>query len=186
MLPSFYENQQARSNGFTLTEILIVVSLLSLFAAVVVPGFSSNEKSIANVASNEVVQAIRYAQSKSIRSNISHGVTFDNANKRLRVYRLDTSGIPTAVYDIRHPVDKHLYEINFETDAYPATISSVYIKYAVVPAQNFIGFAATTGTPKFNDFGTIRLLEMATIIVSYRDEKRTINITPMTGRVTVQ
>lgn len=186
MLPSINDKQQNLNNGFTLTEILIVVALLGIIAAVVVPGFSSNDKNIVNIASNEVVQAIRYARNESIRTNISYGVSFDIVNKHLRVYWLDTSGTPTAVYDIRHPVDKNLYQVNFESDTYPATLSSVYIKYAVAPAQNSIGFAATTGTPQYNNAGTIRLLDTATIKVTYQSEERTVSITPMTGRVTVQ
>ena len=178
--------QRHLSHGFTLPEILIVVFLIGIIASVVVPNFSSSDSKALDVSTNEVVQAIRYARNEAIRTNISHGVSFDIANKRLRVYWLDTSGTPTAIYDVRNPIDKKLYQVNFESDLYPATLSSVNIKYAVAPVQSFIGFAATTGTPKYNDLGTIRLLETATIKIAYRSEERTISIAPITGRVTVQ
>ncbi len=175
-------------SGFTLLETLIVVAIIGMIALVVIPSLSTSDEKVLEQATNEVVQAIRHAHSEAIRSGIEHGVVIDQASQRVRLYWLDTSGgSPVPTYDIRHPLDKKLYDFNLQSDAYPARLSSVYIKYQLVALpQNFVGFVGVTGTPKYNDSGTTRMLETATIQLEYRGETRTISVAPLTGRVDIQ
>ena len=46
--------------------------------------------------------------------------------------------------------------------------------------------AGATGVPKYNDSGTIRMLESGHIRLSHDGMTRTVAVSPLTARVTVQ
>ncbi len=93
----------------------------------------------------------------------------------------------TPVYDIRDPYSKQLYTLQFESGSTQPAIASVYFKFeGEVSPQRYLGFAAETGVPKYNDSGTIRMLEAGYVQVGLDGLIRTISISPITGRVTVQ
>lgn len=188
LLPCVHNRLKLKEKGFTLTEILIVVVIMGVIAAVAIPTFSSNDSKKVDVATNEVVQALRYARNEAIRSGKPYGVVVDFPGQRIRLFWLDTSGaFPVPSFTVRHPIDKKLYDLVFDTDAYPARLGNLDIKYKdVASAINIIGFSPYTGIPGYNDLGIVRMLETATINVSYRSETRNIKVASMTGRVTVK
>ena len=172
--------------GLSLVEMMIVVFILSLIAAVAIPNLSGTETYKLDIAARKIVEATRFARAEAIRTGNVHGITFSNTGDNAKVYQL-ISGTPT--YNIYHPVDKKLYTFNLTID--PATtgveVQSYSIEYKDVSGnKNSIDFNSS-GNPKYYESGTDHMLISAAVInLSYAGQTRTINVSPMTGRVTVQ
>ena len=175
-------------DGYTLIEMLIVVGLLALIAAVAAPAFTGDDEAVLEHAASEVARAMRFAHSEAIRTDQPYGVIASTSGQSLKVYRLDESVTPPVpVYEVYDPQAKQLYDLRFDTGSLEASIDQVYFKFSgFLFPQTYIGFAAGTGVPKFNDSGTIRMLENGFIKLSHDGMTRTIAVSPMTARVTVQ
>jgi prepilin-type N-terminal cleavage/methylation domain-containing protein len=177
-----------RSAGYSLAELLVVVSLLALIAAAAVPALTSDDELALDRAAREVADALRYARAEAIRRGTPYGVAANPYTDRIDIYRLDESVSPaTPVYDVRHPLTKQLYRIDFGADAGAPDVAIVYFQFSgfAFPVTS-IGFSANTGVPKYNDFGTIRLLENGYVTLSGDGLTRSIRVSPVTGRVTIQ
>ena len=181
--PHYYKKHQ---QGFSLLEMMIVVFILSLIAAVAIPNLSVTETYKLDIAARKIVEATRFARAEAIRTGNVHGITFSNTGDNAKVYQL-ISGTPT--YNIYHPVDKKLYTFNLKTD--PATtgveVQSYSIEYEDVSGnKNLVDFNSY-GNPKYFESGSDHMLSAtATITLSYAGQTRVISVSPMTGRVTVQ
>lgn len=174
--------------GFTLVEVLIVVGLVGLIAVVAVPALFRDDSATLDRAAERVANAFRFAHAEAIRTTQPHGVTADDSNQSLKIYRLDDTVNPPVVhYDVYDPLSKQLYDLRFETESLEPSISDIYFKFeGFWLAQDFLGFAGKTGVPKYNDSGTIRMLESGYIELSHDGITRRITVSPMTARVTVQ
>ena len=173
-----------REQGFTLTELLIVISLLALIAAIAIPDFSSDDNSELDIATADVVAAIRFARSEAIRTSEPHGIYASSSDQRIRVYRLPAS---TPIYDVYDPLTRQLLDFQFSSDANEVALQAVFLTFdGMWGFQNYLGFAAGSGTPKYNYFGSARMLNTGILKLKHRDAVKSIMISPMTGRVTVQ
>ena len=175
--------------GYTLLEMLIVVTITGLVATLVMPSLSSNDVAKLDAAASEVVDAVRFARSEAIRAGEQYGVDANVAAQRVRVYRLDVSGgLPVLRYDVYHPVTKKLYDLQFDNNR---EFSGVRIEKSefwfegFFGARDLLGFNVN-GVPKYNDGGTIRMLVDGRIQLSLGEHERDIEVAPMTGRVTVK
>lgn len=177
---------KAGSPGFTLLELIIVVAILGIVAVVAVPNFSASDSHRLGLAAREVSSALDFARSEALRTGDEYGADLKTSTQQLRLYRLDTSGsFPVAVYDVRHPVDKKLYQLQFGSGPLLDGISlqsAIFLYQGMPLALGFVGFLPT-GQPKFNDMGTIRMLSSGTITLNYHSQQQQITVTPMTGRV---
>jgi prepilin-type N-terminal cleavage/methylation domain-containing protein len=173
--------------GFTLLEILLVAAVLGIMALAVIPSVQPYKEQRLDVAAREVAAAISFARDETVRTGKPYGVNISASSQRLRVYRLVTSPSPTPAYDVYNPLDKKLYDLQFTAD--PALsgvqVSAVSLYYrGLAGPVDFVNFDAW-GTPKYNDSGTIRLLNNGEIKLASGDAERIIKVDPMTGRVTV-
>ena len=175
------------SSGLTLVELLVVVVIMGVVAAVAIPSLSPDNHSELKLAAADVAAAVRFAHSEAIRTGEPHGVHAQQSNQRIRIYRLDTSVNPFALhYDIRDPLTKQLYDLKFGAATTDVTISSAILKFeGLFGSRDYLGFTGGTGLPKYNDAGTVRMLETGTIVLSHNGAQKSIRISPMTGRVTV-
>ncbi len=99
-----------RHNGYTLVEMLIVVALLAMIAAIAVPSVTPAEHQRLGLAASAVADAFRFAREESRRTGVVHGVTADLSNNQIRVFRLDEGPNPNdKVFDVRHPISTQLY-----------------------------------------------------------------------------
>ena len=171
-----------RERGYTLIELIVVATILALVAAVAVPSLSTDDESTLDVAAANVAGAFRFAHSEAIRTGEPHGVHASHGDQRIRVYRLPVS---TPIYDVYDPLTKQLLDFQFSNNG--IELDSVYFTFhGVWGWKSYLGFAGGSGTPKYNSSGNVRMLNTGYVRLSHDGAERTINISPMTGRVTVQ
>ena len=177
-----------RPAGYSLIELLVVAGLLAMIAAAAIPALTTDDEYELDSAAREVADAIRYAHAEAIRRGIPYGVSASVFSDKIELYWLDESGSsPTPVYDVRHPQTKQLYSIDFGADANGPDVTAAYFKYQGLSfPQGFVGFSAITGVPKYAGFISIYVLETGYITLSRDGLTRTISVSPVTGRVTIQ
>ena len=189
-VPDFFAAMARRRfrGGFSLTELLIVVALLALIVAIAVPAFDKPDEASLDRAAVEVAAALRFAQAESQRTGSAYGVIGDVGTSTLRVYRLDDSvNPPVVVYDVYDPFTKQPYGLSLADASAGMTLASASFKFeSIVTPLNFVGFAGDTGVPKYNDSGTLRMLEDGYFRIELDGLARVIAVAPITGRVTVQ
>ena len=177
-----------RQVGYTLTELIIVVTILAIVAAIVVPAATSTgpDKQMQLVA-EEFAAAMRFARTEALRTGEPHGFRFLTNQYRIRVFSADTSGSPwTWTWDVYHPVTKQIYDYTF-----PAELAG-----ATAPVTHFPVYRDTCdrqGVVYFDANGTPWCLEPETALLdSYRldittpDGQASVRLDGITGRVTVQ
>ncbi|MDH3751913.1 MAG: GspH/FimT family pseudopilin, partial [Gammaproteobacteria bacterium] len=173
--------------GYTLVELVIVVTVLGVIAAIAVPSLSSSSDKQLDLAAQEFAAAMRFARSESIRTGEPHGFRQQSGAKRIRVFHLDTSTSPgTLVYDVYHPVDKQLYDIdlNLESLAAADSLNRTAIFRGACNQQGNIYFDAS-GTPWCADPETV-LLDTFEVDLVLGSSRRTVALDDITGRVTVR
>jgi type II secretion system protein H len=173
--------------GYTLTELVVVVTVLGIIAAIAVPGFSSNSDEKLQLAAEEFAAAIRFARGESKRTGEPHGFRQQSGAKRIRVFRLDQgTSPPTLIYDVYHPIDKQLYD-------YDLDLESLAAADLLARTTDFRGTCNVNGNVYFDANGTAWcadpdnvLLNSFQIDFDLGSHRRTVLVDGITGRVTVQ
>lgn len=173
--------------GYTLVELVIVVSTIALIAAIAVPAATStgSEKRL-ELAADEFAAAMRFARSESIRTGKPHGFQQTVSDKRIRVFSLDEStSPPTLTYDIYHPVDKQLYDIELDLQSHAAADSlNRNVVFRGTCNKNDSAYFDSNGTPWCTDPVTV-LLQSFEVQFDLAGARRTVTVDGITGRVTV-
>jgi prepilin-type N-terminal cleavage/methylation domain-containing protein len=104
--------------GYSLAELLFVLVVLAVIAAITTPPAQGRGARRLERAGAEVAAALDFARAEAMRTGVPHGVRARGGG-RISVFRLDRSVIPPAErYDVRHPVDKSLYDLDLSADLY--------------------------------------------------------------------
>ena len=180
-------NGVLRSHGVTLVELLIVLSILGVVALVAIPNLSSGDAKRLDVATAEVVAAVRYARSEAMRSGEIHGIDISPSNQKVKVYRVSLTTDPDVL--LTHPVDKKPYEFDFDKIV---MMSGVSINDAENPFLFINGYKkklnfGANGLPGDIDTatGAINPLLAGSVRLDYGAHSRTVRISP-TGRVSIE
>ncbi len=180
--------ESQRQQGYTLLELVIVVSVIALIAAIAVPATTStNTDKELELVAEEFAAAMRYARSEAIRTGKPHGFRFLTNQYRIRVFTADTQVNPwTWVWDVYHPVSKQLYDYTFPPDLTgsnpPVTHDPVY--RGTCNRQAVIYFDAN-GTPWCLEPETV-LLDSYRLDFDTGASQVSVQLDGITGRVTVQ
>ena len=174
--------------AFTLVELLIVVAILAIVALVYAAqpaGDTTHQK--LDVAASEVASALRFARSEALRTGQPHGARIEPGSDRVRVFRLDVSGGPPVEdYSVRHPVDKKLYDLSFQTHSFAGSVGvslSQFLFGGVGTPKQAVAFQPD-GSPVSPE--NLTLMDSGDVDLSLSGQTRQVDVAPITGRVTLQ
>lgn len=142
-----------RLDGYTLLEMMIVVGLLAIVAAIAVPSITTAEHHKLALAGSEVADAIRFAREESRRTGVIHGVSADVSTDQVRVFRLDEGPNPNLkIFDVYQPVSKQLYSVDLGQGSHRG------ITLDAVNGQ-MVGACNDPGNIAFDSSGVVRCTE---------------------------
>ena len=158
--------------GFTLVEIIIVVMIIAIAAAIVGPMMSSAGSVQVRAAANMIAADLEYAKSMAITMQQNHRVVFDAANETYQIQ--DSSG---TVID--HPVEVGSdYSVDFGNDGRLDRVDIVSADFDGNEEVEFdyLGRPYDSGGNSLNS-GVIRLAADGVTM--------TVNVGPVTGYISI-
>ena len=178
-------------HGFSLLELLIVVTILGVAATVAIPDISTTHSTTLDLAADKIARAIRHARSKSQRTGEIHGVEISQNTQRVVVYKADLTTTPVSMDTIvYHPLSRQPYD--FDVDDSTMT-TGVIINNAQDPFLYATGRRMNllfneSGVPIWivNATGTTYILQDGLVQLSDGHDSRSVRVAQITGRVTVQ
>jgi type II secretory pathway pseudopilin PulG len=169
------------SGGFTLIEILGVVIILGVMAAVILPQLGSTRDQNSIAAAREVMADLLYAQSRSISLQQMHYVQFNASSGN---YQVMTSVSPAVI--ISNPVSGQPYTVAFGSSS-ATGLATMNLTSASFDGQSVIAFDSMGVPYSYNTTtSTAAALVSGTIVVSSGTASSTITIAPFSGQLTVQ
>ena len=182
----------ARCRGVTLTELLVVVIILGLLAAVAAPGLRSADPAKLDLAATQIAEAIRFARSEAMRTGQVHSVLVKHQTEEVNADKTDlTTQPPSAEYLLHHPISRQLYEFNVSTARTTAGIeitnTQEVFDFSGISRRRRLMFDAQ-GKPIFirTSTGETYHLAVGQILLGYGTHQRIVQVDPYTGRVTIQ
>lgn len=159
----YHPDKRVALPGFTLVELIVVMIILAIAAAMIIPQAVGTSDLRARSAARIVVADLEYAQNHAIVTQTNITVTFDTSANSYRVSNESAT--------LTHPITKQEYEVDFDTKRGFGSVS--------IAAVSFNGGALVTfdslGAP--NSGGTV---DIAAGEHTYR-----VTVAQVTGRVAV-
>jgi prepilin-type N-terminal cleavage/methylation domain-containing protein len=166
---------QRPAAGFSLIELVIVITILGILAWVALPKITATGEIKLDAAARRVAGDLRYAQNRSIGTRVVHGILFEPALARYTVFA------PTIATPLIDPADRgRPLRVDF-------TRKVEFQGVAIAAAT----FGSTRGIT-FDFFGVPRdsagadLAATGRVILTYQGLADTIDVTPGTGKVWVR
>lgn len=158
--------------GFTIVEILIVVVIMAIAAAIVIPTFSSGGEMQLRAAANMIAADLEYAKSMAISKGRYYCVVFNSTNESYDLQ--DKDGVT-----ISHPVKVGTnYTIDFANDS---RLDKVDIFSVTFDGTNQVKFDYL-GSP-YN--GSASALNNGVITLKAGQATMTIRVEPVTGYISI-
>jgi prepilin-type N-terminal cleavage/methylation domain-containing protein len=159
--------------GFTFIELLVVIVILGLAAAVAVPMMSSAASMQIRAAGGMVAADLEYAKNMAISRGQRYAVVFDSANETYEIQ--DPNGAVIA-----HPIKKgsHQYIVDFANDGRLDRVDIVSVDF---DSGNTVRFDYL-GSP-YNQANTD--LNSGTVTLQAGGITTTVTVEPVTGFISV-
>jgi len=159
-----------RSSGYTLVEVLIVVTIIGIASAIIVPNMLAAGTMGVQAAARIVVSDILYAQNEAIARQRPVSVVFDQANERYSL--IDDTGAVLTVSWINGSANNYVVDFTADTR----------FQGVVIVSANFGG--ATPQTLAFDALGGPS--NGGTVEIEFQSTRYRVTVAAFTGRVTVQ
>ncbi len=156
-------------------ELMIVLAIMAIAAAIVVPIASSAGSMRLRAAVNMVAADLEYAKSMSISRGQRYSVVFDSVNEE---YRIVDSNEAT----ISHPVRMGDYVVSFRNDS---RLSGVEIVSAGFDGVSTVGFDYLGIPYSVPAAGPAQLVGAGVVRMRAGGTERTVSVEPVTGYITI-
>jgi type II secretion system protein H len=166
--------------GFTLIEILVVVVILGIVAAVIVPQLNSRDDLKAASAARALTADLIYAQNLAITRQQMIYVTFDAAAE---TYKMVDSLSPENV--LTHPVLLSPYLVSLGANATMPQLRTTVIDTASFDGQSIIGFDEMGVPHGVTSAGVASAMTAGSIAITCGSTTMTVTVEPYTGSITV-
>ena len=179
--------KEVPSQGFSLLELLLVLTILGIVAVAAVPSLSSGNQKRLELAASEVAGAMRYARDEALRTGDPRGFELQLNAPRIRVIGADTSTNPwTPRYDVEHPGVHGFYDVDLSSRSYAgidgATRNTVFHGNCNDP--DLIFFDAN-GMPSCGDSGGA-LVDQYDVTLVFGSRSLIVSLHGISGRVRIQ
>ena len=170
--------------GFTLAEMLVVVSLLAILAAVALPSLGTLDNQRLEVAANEVRTALRLARSEALRLDTNVVVDMGSTNGHVKLHMGGCGNSGTAIVD---PRTKLAFEVDVADGPYAGGVTLTPQFLAGGSAYSGLVFASSgvpsdvCQFPAASSQGTPQAGSQ--VLLSYGGKQVAVSIDPATGRV---
>ena len=182
---------RANEHGFSLLELLIVVTILGIAATVAIPDISTTHTTTLDLAADKVARVIRFARSESLRTGEIHGVQISQNTQRVVAYKADLTTAPVSMDSIDyHPLSKQAYDFDVDESTLTngVTISNTQdpFLYATGRRKNLLFDASGVPIWIVSATATTYILQDGVVQLSFGRDNRSVRVAQITGRVTVQ
>jgi len=161
-------NPTRQAPGYTLVEVLVIVTIIGIAAAIIVPNMLSAGTLGVQAAARIIIADILYAQNDAIAQQRNRRVVFDPDNESYSLLD-DTGAVLTAKWKNG---SANNYVVDFTTDS--------RFQGVVIVSADFGG----TPTLEFDALGGP--LNGGTVEIEFKNTRYRITVASFTGRVTVQ
>jgi len=163
--PHNLPSARRRATGFTLVELVVMIIVLAIAAAMILPQVTGMSEVAAQSAARRAVADLEYAQNHAVVSQASVSVTFNTAANSYRVHLSNESD------PLIHPITKKAYEVDLDTEIGCEGVSLASVNFAggSVVTFNALGAPDNAGT-----------LDLTAGAQTYR-----VSVAAVTGRVSV-
>lgn len=178
-----------REQGFTLTEILIVAVIMTLAVAIAVPALQPVDDAELDAAAALVANAIQYARSEAVRTQVDYGIRIQTGSQRLRVFYVKRAFLIGEIpdYEVYDPLSRNLYDLRFGSSPGLRGVSIDDVRLRYGGRSNDVEYLTfkPTGRPHYALFGNVSALDEARFTIVRGDRQRVISVAPVTGKVTI-
>ena len=166
-------------HGFTMIELIVVVAILAIAAAIVVPIASSVGSMQLRAAVTMLAADLEYAKSMSISRGQRYSVVFDAPGERYWIVSGDVYAVENA---IPHPLKPQSpYVVDFPNDR---RLSDVEIASATFDGASTVSFDYL-GIPYSVAASPAALLNAGVITLQAGGATRMVRVEPVTGYISV-
>ncbi len=160
------------ARGFTLTELIVIMSILGILSWLAFPKMSAMDEIKLDTAARRMAADLRYAQSLAISKRVIHGILFNPALEKYTVFA------PTTGTPITDPADRArtmVVDYTTRTEFKGVLIQSA--TFGTTPGVSFDYF----GVPR--DTAGVDLAATGLVVLSYQGMNDTVFVAPQTGMV---
>ncbi len=176
-------NYCRKQSAFTLIELLMVITIMSILAGIILPTLGNSSTFQLTAAARELNSIIMYTQNLAISSQQGYQITFDTVNNKFEVSdengNLIDDPSKTAPSGTTEP-DKYKLKRQFSLDQ---NFNRVVITQADFDGTNILWFDRL-GMPYSGPITNKTSLTSGQIILTAKTETTTLNIEPVSGKIT--
>lgn len=173
--------------GYTLLELVVVVSIVAVMAAVALPSMRPAEDQRLDHAVAWIAESVRFARAEAMRTGNPVHLEVNETSGRLRVTVADLSG-PSAApgAELRDPISKQPYDfvVSDLPDMRGIDITAKSFDYPSGGRTETVVFDAR-GLPFTKSSDNFMRLTQGEIQIALGDRERNVYVAPLTGRVTL-
>lgn len=177
----FRHTGRASSHGFTLLEVMIVITVMAIMAITVVPALSSARGAQGAGAAQEVERMLLVARARAMATGTAHAVRFESSPSSMQMLwrNPQTSGVEPALANDGQPWPVQLFSSRF------GNVQIKNVEVEGLSSDAALVWFAFNGVPELrNDNGT-RIGPASSDSIITLSDGSTVNVIAKTGAVTI-